>query len=1060
MKLHGLPISACLLVLAILPTMLTAQNNSTHLLKQYSTLPARLSAYVQKGQTAVFDQAAANRLLQSKPSHWVLSFRFENQDWEIELEQSNLFSKGFAVTTGTAPNSRYPYNATALYYKGKVKGKPHSMAAISVLPDRLVAVIADEKGNINIGAVKDPSTPGEHIVYREADLRIANEFMCGTDETAIANDAPLPVYTAPTNRATINSEPVDMYFEADYSVYTNNGSNVNNVVNYVTALFNVVHTLYDNDSINVRISGIKVWNTNDPYASYSTTATALPAFGTAMATGFPGDLAHLLSQRGLGGGRAYIDVLCAGNSSKVAVSGNLSNSFSAFPVYSWSAMVVTHETGHNLGSPHTQACSWPGGAIDNCYPVEGSCSQGPAPTNGGTIMSYCHLTGYGINFANGFGPLPGERIRSRVRSNSPCINPNVYFETTFQNITEENADVANGCLDYKLLTTKLKIPYAPSQPAAITLTPTGNAGLVIGSNGDIEISPLTFVLDSGNLSQTINCKVFNDAIVENVETLTLNFLLDANGGNAVKRSNITHTINITSLDHRPDSSVNELLYFEPFDSATIGAGSWTQTVVYGNTSPNRWVIGISGDTSFPSKAAYISNNGSAYAYSGTTVNDSTAVRLISPTINATGFSNIRLSYLYKCNGETSFVNGVGTSGGLTGRDAGRVYYSINNGTNWTLLRDNIAGRSSFDDLLLPADANNSNALRIAFEWFNNTSVVNNPPLLIDSIIIKGTSTRPIQTAAHVANSFTAWLGPNQTVHYYNPVTKNIMATIENLSGADFGCTQVSLLRTGNNALPAWGNMPNEMVTAKAYQITSDSSYANAPYRLTLYYTDAEINGWLAATGNTLADMSIAQTNGDITQAPLATSVTFPGYRNVSSYGSTAHTAITGIFNGFSTFALGKPFAPPTCPGNVIKYTAGINGLSYQWQANSGSGYTNINDGAIYAGTSSDTLQLSAAPTTLYGNKYRCVITTAQGNLYSQEYVLQFGAVWLGTTSQAWENPANWSCGLLPDANTDVWINAEAPFYPEISTNTTIRSLHTQSATTISIKSGVLLTIAK
>ncbi|MEO6189163.1 MAG: GEVED domain-containing protein, partial [Saprospiraceae bacterium] len=39
---------------------------------------------------------------------------------------------------------------------------------------------------------------------------------------------------------------------------------------------------------------------------------------------------------------------------------------------------------------------------------------GPPPTNGGTIMSYCHLTGYGINFNNGFGPLPGDKIRASV----------------------------------------------------------------------------------------------------------------------------------------------------------------------------------------------------------------------------------------------------------------------------------------------------------------------------------------------------------------------------------------------------------------------------------------------------------------------------------------------------------------------------------------------------------------------------------------------------------------------------------------------------------------------
>ena len=110
---------------------------------------------------------------------------------------------------------------------------------------------------------------------------------------------------------------------------------------------------------------------------------------------------------------------------------------------------------HNLGSPHTQSCTWPGGAIDNCYATEGGCALGPAPTNGGTVMSYCHLTGYGINLANGFGPLPGQKIRNIIRNN-PCLNPSIYFESISQTVNEESADVENGCFDYKTTNGKIK----------------------------------------------------------------------------------------------------------------------------------------------------------------------------------------------------------------------------------------------------------------------------------------------------------------------------------------------------------------------------------------------------------------------------------------------------------------------------------------------------------------------------------------------------------------------------------------------------------------------------
>jgi hypothetical protein len=1041
-----------------------AQTQKLSLLRQYAPLPARLAPYLQKGQTALFDQRLAATVLQNRPDSLVLTFRFEDTDWELELVRHHIFSTGFLVTTGSHPNEKFNYHHRALHYKGTIKGRHQTLAAVSILDDQLVAVVSDGKGQINIGAVKQTTVADEHIIYRDTDLRIANEFACGATETHPGGSTPLPDFSAPAAlAATVNAEPVDMYMEADFSVYSNNSSNVTNVVNYVTALFNVVATIYDHDSVNTKISGIKVWNVLDPYSGNTNTSTALSAFGSAMANGFPGDLAHLLSQRGLGGGRAYVDVLCSSNTFKTAVSGNLSNSFNAFPTYSWSVMVITHEAGHNLGSPHTQACSWPGGAIDNCYATEGGCPAGPAPTNGGTIMSYCHLAAPGINLANGFGPLPGERIRSRVR-NSTCINPGVYFETTTQGFVEENADVENGCLDYKLLTAKLMIPYAPSQPAAISLVPTGNAGLMIGANGDVEISPLNFVLDSANLQQTIQLKVYNDALIENPETLTLNFTLNANGGNAVKRSSgIVHTLNITSLDHRPDSSVNELLYFEPFDSVTVGLGGWTQTLIHGNTSPNRWVIRTSGDAAFPTKAAYISNNGTAYSYSGGSANDSTVVRLISPVINATNFTNIRLGYLYKCQGETVFVNGggvTGSNGSVIGLDVGRVYFSTDNGVTWTLLKDNLAGREfkNTDDLALPAAANNSTTLRIAFEWVNSTSVVNNPPLLVDSISLRGTSAKAIQTAAHIANVDEKLLGPNQTVHFYNPVTKNVMASLQNLSSHDFGCTRVELLRTGNGAVPAWTAAADELVTAKAYQISAANNNATAPYRLTLYYTADEMNGWLTATGNGASSASIVKTDSNITQLSPVSAPVFATAKSMVHYGQVPHTAISGNFTGFSTFALAKPFVQPLCPGSNIMYAANTTGNSYRWQMNTGSGFADLNNGGVFGSVTTDTLRLTAPPTSYYGYRFRCAITTGGTTVYSNEYILKFGSTWLGGTSTDWANPANWNCGSLPDANTDVYVNSGAAFYPLVGVSTTVRSLQTKPGTTVTVQNGVVLTV--
>ena len=63
-------------------------------------------------------------------------------------------------------------------------------------------------------------------------------------------------------------------------------------------------------------------------------------------------------------------------------------------------------------------------------------------------------------------------------------------------------------------------------------------------------------------------------------------------------------------------------------------------------------------------------------------------------------------------------------------------------------------------------------------------------------------------------------------------------------------------------------------------------------------------------------------------------------------------------------------------------------------------------------------------------------------------------------SNVWENPANWSCGVLPDANTDVLLESGKNNYPQVNTNTAVRSLKAGSGATVTVKTGVNLTITK
>ncbi len=146
-----------------------------------------------------------------------------------------------------------------------------------------------------------------------------------------------------------------------------------------------------------------------------------------------------------------------------------------------------------------------------------------------------------------------------------------------------------------------------------------------------------------------------------------------------------------------------------------------------------------------------------------------------------------------------------------------------------------------------------------------------------------------------------------------------------------------------------------------------------------------------------------------------------------------------------------------CPGASTVFQAKITGNSYQWQVNTGSGFVNLTNGGVHSGVNGAVLSLNNPPTSMYGYEYRCLVN---GNVYSELYLLKFGVTWEGSVSSAWENPANWGCGSLPDAQTDVVINGGKSNYPMLSSNATVRSLRLNTGASGTVQAGYTLTVRK
>lgn len=145
-----------------------------------------------------------------------------------------------------------------------------------------------------------------------------------------------------------------------------------------------------------------------------------------------------------------------------------------------------------------------------------------------------------------------------------------------------------------------------------------------------------------------------------------------------------------------------------------------------------------------------------------------------------------------------------------------------------------------------------------------------------------------------------------------------------------------------------------------------------------------------------------------------------------------------------------------CPGSNTTFTSNITGASYQWQVDNGSGnFTNLTNAVPYSTVTTATLTITAPATTFYGYKYRCLVN---GNTYSNVFTLKFATYWTGATNTAWETSTNWSCGVIPDANTDVYISTGKPNYPVLNSTRSVRSILLQTGTTLGVANAQRLTI--
>lgn len=508
-------------------------------------------------------------------------------------------------------------------------------------------------------------------------------------------------------------------------------------------------------------------------------------------------------------------------------------------------------------------------------------------------------------FTATYNPTTQAKSRIGAFNIDPC-NPQVQFDNSTYSVNESDANTVSGCLDYYTLDVPISIGIDPSQPADITINVTGGTAT---QNVDYTISNTSFTLDGSTLTGSAQIIIYNDNNTEGNETITLDYTLNANGGDAVAGS-INQTVTITIIDDDFDPSsmagTTATIYSEDFES---GWGAVTTNNVSGNTP---FQLGNTGNT--PNGAYSIpTDNTTEFAWiDDDDCNcDQNEVYLYLPTQDLTNYLSATLTF--DSYFEDNTYNSVNEDADLiVSLDGGSTFSTVGALTasgidvSWTAQTFDVSAYVGNSDVIFAILYSDGGG------WLYGCSV--------DNFVLTGDLPVDIQTAVNTSSGMTGNLGPNETVHFYDPTSGDVMLSIDNTSSFDYGCVTVEVDRDGTSptALQFASTNVSDYLHGKTYQITTTNNSASGTYDITLYYKEAEVSAWESITGNSRNDLEIVKVEDDQINAVTPA--------NYSSYTIENIAATLGTFNSDVTItsSYSTGFGGTT---NISGFGAGIYNVS-------------------------------------------------------------------------------------------------------------------------------------
>ncbi len=560
-------------------------------------------------------------------------------------------------------------------------------------------------------------------------------------------------------------------------------------------------------------------------------------------------------------------------------------------------------------------------------------------------------------------------------------------------------------------------------------------------------------------------------IAENIATLAANtgidytFIQKANfaaftGYNLnvwVKFTGDTYSANDSIVNYTFNNSpvISSFPYFENFENSngyfyTTGTNSTWQwgapvaslsvkKITKAASGQNAWVTNLNG---------YYTNNETSY--------------LVSPCFNISGLSNPMLSFshIYDLEKDYDYSWVEYSTDGNNWQKLG----SFGNGTNWYSDNNKNAWTDNNDKwhvASLPIPVTGS-SVRFRFVMSSDGGVTKEG-LGIDDIRIHSRSViDEILPSPPAISRSGSW--PNGWVAFTNGSTPGIECEI-NTHGQQLGTVTVQAYHNSGGIVRSSNN---NYYLDKNFTITATQPPIS-PIAIRLYFTDANTNTLINAFGcsncskiNDAYELGVVRYKGSNTDEDGTLANNTDGYYQ---WIQPANTSIVPHSNGYyaeistngtGEFWLSKGDITPTptsaCTTDTITFSATVGGATtYQWQVNTGSGYTNVSDGTYYTNSTTQTLKITNAPTIFSGYRYRCIIN---GTIQDITYTLRFKNIWAGSVDTNWFNAANWSCNTVPDAATDVIIPSGLSRYPVVNANTAIRNIRILPGASCTVLPGV------